>query len=690
MKKRILLALRMLSSAIVLLFFFGVSCATAEVAVQTSHVGSVRAIAYHAATASVVTGGSDGRIHVWDTEQERVVRSLQTGSTPIRALALHPNMPHAAVVGAAPGGGYRLQVWDVEERSRLFSQDLRTTPLVLSYSPSGEFLIVGESRGSGMTYLDSETGVSLPYPEVPQGIVTYATVGSSEQTLMTYLGADGSIQYWNLADAEIIGDARTEPNLAQMRVLENKRYAAAVDEDDLVVVDIVDGNLADRVELDGIEYLTVSRPGGRIVVLEDHEDGRRVSVWQFEGGALRRERIHEHSQLEEMNVVTLVGEELYGGSQDGELYLFRATNTGDEGRRLVRNVVEPIHDVALSDDTLYVNVGERIAAIHSDFFTPDGPRLEGVETVETEDIDNPADGPLRMSAVSDTEVILWGRDTDREDGSTLFLLRDGRVAAEHTMDSSVRDVIPFGDDSVLVVTRGDVLYQLSIPDFEQRLRYSALGMETAVGAEEFGVVVGKSRAGFLESSVLAIDPANLETVPLDTEAFLVFDLAYNGETGDLFALGISRNGSTRTIVTQFSGLADLMHPTTIYRTDGEYLDSSLALDPASGALYTSAGPSGITRIDGEENPLFGEEVHATQRLQSAGGIIWSVNRNGSVSLWDPETGERTGDLYFFEDEGWALLTAEGRYFASSEQAEAFMASVSGRRETRAFRLRLSE
>ncbi|MFW6223392.1 MAG: hypothetical protein ACOC4A_00745, partial [Spirochaetota bacterium] len=433
-------------------------------------------------------------------------------------------------------------------------------------------------------------------------------------------------------------------------------------------------------------YLSVAPETGEIVLLEHREGGRRVTLYEFDGDVLNRDRVLEHEALDRMNVVTLAGSSLYGGSDNGELHVFRAS----DGRAdtLVRDVVAPIHDVALLEDTLYVNVGTDITAIRTDFFTADGGRLDRVETVETTDVESPVDAPVNMVALGDGSLVLWG--TDGERASTLYRLGESATFEEvFSSDAPIQSVGEF-DGTLLVLDRADTFVRLSADDFEEEFRYSSFGTEAVVGTDQYGIVIGKSRTGSFESAVLTIDPRTRETVGLSTDAFLVFDLAYDWENGHLYALGITGEDGTETTITRFSGSSDLTRRTRVFGVRGEYLDGNLALDPESGSLYTSIGRSGITRVTGEENEVHGGTTHAARRLESSGGYLWSLNRDGSASLWEPESGERTGDLYFFRDGGWALLTTDGRFYASSEQAEQFVAAIDADSETKSFRLTIPD
>jgi PAS domain-containing protein len=297
-----------------------------------------------------------------------------------------------------------------------------------------------------------------------------------------------------------------------------------------------------------------------------------------------------------------------------------------------------------------------------------------------------------MKTLSDGTMLLWGVEGDN--ASRLFRLRQGRFIRDRfeeelTTEADIHVLAEF-DDTLLLLTRADNVFQYQLPDLERIFRYSALGLETVVGTERYGIVVGKSRTDAFDAAVLTIDPVTRETVPLETETFLVYDLEYDRSKGHLYALGITRNGGTHTTVTRFSGSANLTRRTELYRVRGEYLEGDLAVDPVTGALYTSVGPSGITRITEEETETHAGASHAPTRLESSGGFLWAHNRDGSVTLWNPERAQIVGDLYFFEDEGWALLTEEGRFYASSPQAEEFIQAVSASGNTESLQLTLPE
>ncbi len=716
--------LRLPILALLLLTTFGVSCATADVAVQTSHVGAINVLEYHEETNSIVSGGEDGRIKVWDVERERIIRSVQAGAAPIIELALHPEKPRLTTISTRQDSGYLLQAWDMENGEERFSHTIESRPLFLGYSPSGDFVFVSQSRSSGVRYFDEDTGEELDYPSVPQGIVTYATVGSSGNTVMTYLAGEGEILYWDLSENQVVGEAETLQGLRNMQVLPNKRYAAAMHDGDLVVVDIVEGDLMDRVRIDRAEYLTVADSSSEIVLLDSTTDGREIKIYEFDGEHLDQTQTHQNPTLEDMSVLTLAGANLYGGTSSGELFVFESTD--DKERRLVENVVEPINDITLSGDTLYVNTDNRITAISSDFFASPEATFNEVETVQTTEVENPIDGPVSFRSLSDGTILTWGAERDRS--SDVFRLQptephtadeegddeaetdathgelndtDETSAADQlsgevpefeqvlAIDSRVRSITEF-DDTLLVLTRGSRLLQLSRPDFEEMMQYSDIGIEAALGTDTFGIVLGKTSTSEFDASVLTINPETRETVPLDSEAFLVFDLVHDEESGNLFALGLTRDERVRTTITRYAGSADLSRPEVLLDVPGEYLDGNMAIAPGGEAVYTSVGNVGITRVTEDGSERFGSSTHAVEYLQNLGGRLWSINRDGSASVWDPETGELIGDLYFFEDGGWALLTGDGNFFSSSDQADEFIEAVSEDETTEAFKLELAE
>ena len=137
---------------------------------------------------------------------------------------------------------------------------------------------------------------------------------------------------------------------------------------------------------------------------------------------------------------------------------------------------------------------------------------------------------------------------------------------------------------------------------------------------------------------------------------------YDAATGALYSLGVDADGTTNLLA--HSG-ADYQNQTLVDSSPGEHLSASLCLDGATGTLYSSLGREQISRWRQGSLEKLPVSATGTVGLASASGILYSLNRDSSVSFIDAASGRSLADLSVFNDGGWALLLADGRFAASS-------------------------
>jgi hypothetical protein len=182
--------------------------------------------------------------------------------------------------------------------------------------------------------------------------------------------------------------------------------------------------------------------------------------------------------------------------------------------------------------------------------------------------------------------------------------------------------------------------------------------------------VGKAEDGIFDSSVLRVDTDTGETVALDTTTDLVFHLAYDARRGRLFSVGIKRppEGGISTVIEIFEGAA-FQRNRVILEIPGEYLDATVIVDAVTGTAYTTLDDrGGILTWDGTRvSELLRNPAHIPARIFLEGTYLYSVNRDGTVSVIDRSTGEQVLDLYVIDGVGsgaWLAVRPDGRFFAS--------------------------
>jgi hypothetical protein len=172
-----------------------------------------------------------------------------------------------------------------------------------------------------------------------------------------------------------------------------------------------------------------------------------------------------------------------------------------------------------------------------------------------------------------------------------------------------------------------------------------------------------------------IDTRTGETAPLPGSETLTFAVASDPGGGRLYALGVSPDGRTR--LTRYEG-AGLQTETVVDSAEGEFPSASLSFDPASDFLYTSLGREVVRAWTGGQLERLGDPARGTVALSALDGLLASLQRDSSVSLWDTVTDRSFGDIYPFADGSWAAVMADGTILGSPDGRKKVGILVRGR------------
>ena len=189
------------------------------------------------------------------------------------------------------------------------------------------------------------------------------------------------------------------------------------------------------------------------------------------------------------------------------------------------------------------------------------------------------------------------------------------------------------------------------------------------------LVLGRLAGGALGSSLVRIDLQTGETAPLPGSETLTFALAPDPTDGTLYALGMSVDG--RTTLSRYDG-SELQSQTIVDSARGEYVSASLTIDPTSNYLYTSLGREVVRAWTGRRMEKLAVTARATLALCAIGGVLASLERDSSISLWDTATDTSFGGIYPFSDGSWAAVMADGSILGSREGRQKVGITVRGR------------
>lgn len=628
------------------------------VSVRVSHSGAVNDMASDSQTGQLYTGGEDGSLRRWTLGPPALLAEYQVSHNPITQLALHPERPLVAALASDRKRSHVLHIWDIERGQEVARRYLDEEPLFVQYSPAGTYLAYATPDFRSLHILDGSRGSPLPYLRNPLGLVNYLLFSTSETTVVAYTPGSGTFNYVNVRTGQEARNVRSVRDLEHISILsERKRNAVAKSADELVVVDIYTGELQDSRFMPGIESIAVDRETGTIAVLTREQGEIGFSTWRFSDGFLSRRFLTLRELDENLTTMAYHDGQIVSGHSDGAIYQY--SRFGGSRRLIADYSLAAVHDLEIHAGRAYLSLPERILTITSDLFSVSVG--DTVRYVSTDTDENPFSTTVGLQPINTGEIVVWTDDGRR---AAFTFLTD----QEQVFDDFATPLVELRshEDTVLALERNGSLKRIDPLTLGVEFAYAAVGIQTVVETDDFGIVAGKNATGIIDSALIRIDPRTGETVGIETDPFFVYDLAAGSR--ELFSIGLERRAdATHTVVSRHWG-RNLERTTTIMLYPGEDLGAGLFVDPDTNDVYTTAGYEGVKIWDGRRIRQYEASGSIPRIVRGHGDYVYAVNRDATVTVWNKSTGESILRLYVFDDASWIAVTASGYYVASDDAA----------------------
>ena len=430
------------------------------------HLGKVRTIALSSSNQMVASGDDTGRIIIWnikDPTDPKILQSI-TQTTSVGKVVFSPD-GQTLVAGGADG---RVFLWDVS------TGQLKGKPLIghtgdvrsLAFSPNGHWLASGSVNNAWAT-MDERVILWDLDENVPQGYkLTGLTddisdvVFSSDGRLVAASSTNGGIMLWNVETqnkiAEPIYHASSEQSasvaLPEIKIAlspDLQTLASGGEDGEIILWDLTTGK-PQRDPLPAhagaINDLEFSRDGHTLVSAND--DGA-VVLWAIDlqlGESLPS--LDQRIWSLAFNPVAIDQPQLISGSEDGTIMFWDITSGQSVGQH-IKGHAEHVNSVAVSPSG-------KVLASGSDDQTV---RLWDMSTGEllTESLNGHTDnvlsvafspnGKILASTSRDDSIILWDTSTFRRIGEPLTghtddvleaaFSSDGKILASASWDGSI-------------------------------------------------------------------------------------------------------------------------------------------------------------------------------------------------------------------------------------------------------------
>jgi len=383
-------------------------------------------------------------------------------------------------------------------------------------------------------------------------------------------------------------------------------------------------------------------------------EGGTISRWTFASGVLMIDPLQSAPGAA---AVRFGPDALYVGGRDGAIAVVPPTGDAEV---LPGDQRAAVTGSSARGDMLAVATADRLKVFVSGLAEAARADSAGAGSLRELQVANPFAAPAGVRFLDDSTLILY-RNGDGPGDYRIFDIGSGSFrAAPPPLPGPIVEVRADGQ-RCLLLSRDGTIRLIDLPGGASRFEASRPGaMDAALVPGGSVVVAGDSGVG-ASDSLARINLNTGETDPVSTRNHDTYAVLFDPRSAVLYSLGVDAEGATNLLA--HTG-PDFQKETLAATSRGEHLWASMALDPADGALYTTLGRDRISRWKDGSLTQMSAAARGAVALASGAGVLYTLNRDSTISLTSPANGEPLAELSMFRDGGWALTMPGGRFAAS--------------------------
>jgi WD40 repeat protein len=622
------------------------------------HTGPVTVLLYDH-QGRVLSAGADGFLGVWDIAANAAVDRFQLSPFSIASMVLRPHKPEIALIEENESGFYRISVWNYEAKQKLFVRFFNEPLSYLNYSGGGNFLIVGEKGGTGVFFINAETGEDIPAPLNIRGTVTFAATGRSERTMITYLPS-GSLSYWELESGNEIRRLSVPSNMRSPVLMGNNNFLAGFDSGGLVIVNALSGDIIAR-EPSLLPGLLGPEASETLQLLCFSAD--RAAYFSLSPGGLERARALTVSIPEKITSILSAGKVPVLGSADGQVWSFdsRGSITAMKAGKQ-----RALRDIAASGGVLaFIGEADDLAFLPLDYRVIKDQGLIQLESAQnyTHITPEPETDPGKPG-----KFIFWRPDGDAHSSlikNILVPAMDAPTGPPPVEPGPAAPPAAFPPkepvlsvsmltDQVLSLDTGGNITVTSLNTGNPIFSFSSPGALDAVFLDPENIIISRS-TGSGGAPFLKVNLLSGETVPLAYPVSIGVRV-YRGLTGTIYGgvaalvSGTVKNGLIKLDVTRPD------RSLLLREYQGE--DTGFDMAECNGILASTLGEDGALIYRAGGTVPFERTSGLPVKLIGGINYFLSIDREGSITWHDPESGSWRALLRMYENQ-WFLEKADG-------------------------------
>jgi len=611
-----------------------------------------------------------GTLMIWDTKTKLLLDKLQISYLQIKTITVNSTGTRIAVVETDNISSFRLSVWDLEKKVKLFSHKIDGLPLFIKFSPSSKYIVYSKTDWNGLIFLDSSRGQEVPLLFEDYGIVSSIYMTSSEKTLMFY-SPSGNIQYWNMTNGTLkTKPIKTRKDLALINMTNDGILMTASDDNNLYLISLQTGLTLDSEKLTNIQFTKIDNLKKKLFVLFKTENKFKLGIWSIfsknnQNRLIKEKEIDISSNINPSAGFEIIQNNIYFSGPMGEIVAIDI-NTGIT-KVFSKNLISSISDLGLLNGELLLATDKKLITLKSAFFKTK-KLISNKTDIIMDIIQNPFNEPTGI--VTDNKYFyiypmanLKGQ-IKKIESNNLITISDNFSSSLVSINYSNGNFISLAKDGTCTI--------IDSSSGENIFKYSSFGINSIQSVYGNNLIAGRNRTAYLKSPLLHINPATEEVVPIKESNLLIFKVDYDSVTRTLYTLGFEeRSSGLMTVLKSHNGKSWELTE-TLMTYPGEDQSGTFVVDELKSRIYLSIGNSGLIMYGWEGFTNMEKTNHVPEKLFIYGDYLLSLNFDSSITIWDTDSGKIILNYFLFRNDKWIAINSENRIILSENSLEKYI------------------
>lgn len=437
----------------------------------------------------------------------------------------------------------------------------------------------------------------------------------------------------------------------------------------LYIIDRLTGKTADSTKVQNFRTFSIDQNSGTLGVVQGLAGQITLTLYSTVGASLSPLSIEDYvageinpgrsqtfSQGGSLSSFYIGQGLIFTGNTNG--HLGKVTASGLETYK--QNQIVPIEDISLMEDKLLVLAQSSLRTFKAPFFgLPYGQRLENFNGYTLE---RQSSNMGRMVPLPSGKILLWSQGEGRS--YQIYQGLTGEISETYSPFSHNLNLVRVYKNLLLGLESGGNASTISLESHKALFSFSALGVISFDFIDEQTILASKLAVQAGVPPLLIINVFTGETLPLQDSRFLIFSIISPKGGQKLYTLGFKKQREQIETVLKVHERAKPGEATVLYKIRGEWNEAFLKPFGAE-ILYGSLNRYNILEIKGRKVKTWNYSK-AISTLEYHKGLLYILNKEGSISIFNPQSGTILGTLYLLQNGLWVLLSPSGTYVTSEE------------------------